>query len=905
MSSESNRQSKPKPKPLYRDHLAAKEIKRQLESGVIVRGVLRVNPRSPTEAYVSLDHTPPPSSKHILHQLQTAGIGVGTDKDIYICGHLCRNRAINGDIVAVRILHPHEAAPLKVTVRKTDKRMDQLRAARRERLEKMSNILGKNEDDKQAAATANVVVDQKVFGSVVAVIVPNSNRRFTGTLSTKPPQSLNRRYPVFAEKQKHNLWFIPLNSALPFMLVPQDNVPRSQQEPYKKQKNNSLICVVEMGVWSAMDPIPSAAFVRTLGKRGAIDIETNIILDEHSVSHTPFSPKVLNCLPAATPKWDIPKNELKKRTDLRQECIFTIDPPTARDLDDAVSCKPLSNGNLLIGVHIADVSYFVRPNTALDQVAVQRATTTYMVQAAYPMLPSLLCEDLCSLNPGVDRLAFSVMWEIDPKSAAVKSTWFGRTIINSCCKLSYDDAQLVVTGNPLTEQNTKTYQFIDNGHLRSPASHRRISQIMSSIRHLHQLSLKLRRQRFDKGALSLNSVRLSFELDPQSGMPTSCQPYVLKDSNRLIEEFMLLANMSVAARIESSFPNSALLRRHAPPLSKKLDGVCEQLRHAGIDINPGSAGYIQCGLYGIDDPDVKFTVETILTGPMQRAAYFSTHTIEDPAGYRHYALNAPLYTHFTSPIRRYADIVVHRLLEASLAVDGNHVLSRSNHPLLPKHFSAFFPKTPAAGSLTTESNMSQAKLVPEPQRLTEIAHQCNLRRGAAKKAQDESSTLYLTHYLAHMVANTNLPGVLTQAIVTSVKQDGFTVLSPIFGIDALIYMDRMADRDSQVVSTDGRDWKLHLWKVDAASVTLVWNPRKKVIVSRNPDEWVDELAHDMSAMVIDKKPSIVDLPRSMAKKSDEKVTQHLKMFDKVTICVIPSLSPPQLTIKLAMPTIHA
>ncbi|KAJ1942017.1 hypothetical protein EC988_006606, partial [Linderina pennispora] len=502
----------------------------------------------------------------------------------------------------------------------------------------------------------------EVFGAIVAVLSRSKHRQFTGKLSATEPKSV-AKYKLFLRSLGQPiLWFKPADDAMPLMAVLQQNVPQSLYS-----RNSTHLCTVTMRKWPATSPVPFADFEADLGVQGSIEVDTKLILAENGVATEEFKPDVLRCLPK-TP-WCIPADELSKRTDLRSECIFTIDPPTARDLDDAVSCRVLPSGNVLIGVHIADVSYFVRPRSALDREARQRATTTYMVQRAYPMLPSLLCEELCSLNPGVDRLAFSVMWEMDPETATVKSTWFGRTVISSACKLAYDDAQNVIDGNTLPSSISVT-EF-KHGKAKKASAHRR-ALVESSILWFYKLSKIMRKRRFDTGALSLNSVKLSFELN-DSGMPVSCEPYKIKDSNRLIEEFMLLANMSVAARIEHTFPDAALLRRHSPPLQRRLEATCEMLQKSGISIDPASAHDIQASLESIADPDTRATVENILTGPMQRALYFSTHSIENRSGYRHYALNVPLYTHFTSPIRRYADVIVHRTLEASLACFGNHV----------------------------------------------------------------------------------------------------------------------------------------------------------------------------------------------------------------------------------------
>ncbi|KAJ2902752.1 hypothetical protein GGI21_004516, partial [Coemansia aciculifera] len=491
-----------------------------------------------------------------------------------------------------------------------------------------------------------------------------------------------------------------------------------------------------------------------------------------------------------------------------------------------------------------------------------------MVQKAIPMLPSMLCEDLCSLNPGVDRLAFSVMWEMDPETAVVRSTWFGRTIINSACKLAYDDAQSVIDGNRLGK-DISCFEYVNGSN--KPASVRRRMKIELSIRLFFKLSKIMRKRRFDNGALSLSNVKLSFDLD-DTGAPIDCRPYAIKDSNRLIEEFMLLANMSVAARIEATFPDASLLRRHSPPLQRRLDETCQQLRKAGIDIVPGSARDIQHSLDQIEDSDTRLTVESLLTAPMQKAAYFSTHSIADRSGYQHFALNVPLYTHFTSPIRRYADIVVHRTLEASLAAFGNHV--SSDHPLLPRLYSSFFPMTPSVGSLTVSVKDARLMLVPDSKSIADIAHQCNLRKDAAKKAQDASSKLFLVNFLTQKAVQFDNPGVVSVGVVTKIKTDAFVLSLPLFGIESPIYMDRLADRHSQVLSMDGRTWKLCLWSVDDVSVTLIWEAAPSTANS------IDELASSMSVLVLDEGGQSVAKVERTASQTTTRVTQTLKIFDK-------------------------
>ncbi|KAJ2620877.1 hypothetical protein GGI25_003957 [Coemansia spiralis] len=891
------------PPVIYEPYFSPPEVEKQIAAGTLLRGVLRVNPKNNTDAYVSLDTTPNENFLRLYPQLES--FDVGSDNDIYICGEGCRNRAISGDVVAVSILNDSAADKVHKQNRSVDdKRIDRIKENRRKRLEKMATKIHESTNNNRsqispAGSNFNGSIEpttkpsKRIYGTVAAVLSHNNDRSFTGNLLNNPPAIATKRYPIFISSlEKPVLWFKPLDTALPFMVVPLNSVPKASQNEDSKQ-----LCKVRMGRWGTRDPYPTATFIKYLGQRGSIGIETSLILEENGVCTEPFASDVLDCLPE-TP-WRIPNKELKDRTDLREKCIFTIDPSSARDLDDAVSCSRLPNGNILVGVHIADVSFFVRPQTALDRQARQRATTTYMVQKAYPMLPSILCEDLCSLNPGVDRLAFSVMWEMEAKTATVLSTWFGRTIINSACKLSYDDAQNVIDGNHIASYLPCYETF--KGKVK-PASSKRKAQIESSIMWFYRLSKIMRKRRFGSGALSLNSVKLSFELDG-SGEPIDCWPYVIKDSNRLIEEFMLLANMSVAARIEATFPDASLLRRHSPPLQNRLDEVCKQLELSGVRILNGSASDIQESLNNIKDPNTRFTVEEMLTGPMQRAVYFSTHAIGDKAGYRHFALNVPLYTHFTSPIRRYADIIVHRTLEASLAMSGNHV--STDHPLLPQYYSPFFPKTPADGSLTTSIKSAKSMLIPKPKEIAEIAHQCNLRKDAAKKAQDASSKLFLAHYLTSMASKLSTPGIISLGVVTKTNQEKFTITVPAFGIDGTIYMDRLADRRNQIVSIDSRQWGLRLWTVESATVTLIWEANSadnKPELELNSSNAVSALSDALSALVIDNHGHGT-VQFGHATKS-ECYTQKLKIFDKVTVCMLPVNTPPDISIKLVMPSIY-
>jgi VacB/RNase II family 3'-5' exoribonuclease len=264
---------------------------------------------------------------------------------------------------------------------------------------------------------------------------------------------------------------------------------------------------------------------------GELPIETEALLTDAGVTWSEFAEDVLQDLPP-TP-WTIPDSEIRIRRDFRQDNVFSIDPLTAKDLDDAISVKRLPNNLYEVGVHIADVSHFVQPGTALDNEAFYRATTVYLVQKAIPMLPRLLCEELCSLNPGVDRFAFSVTWTFNTEGEVVGEPWFGKSIICSRGKLAYEHAQAIIEG--------KTWDHLPPVQL-SPGT--TFQTIQNDVLFFYELSQKLRKKRYENGALSFQSIKLWFALD-ELGNPMDSGVYQIKDSNRLIEEVRAVFFMKI------------------------------------------------------------------------------------------------------------------------------------------------------------------------------------------------------------------------------------------------------------------------------------------------------------------------------------------------------------------------
>jgi exosome complex exonuclease DIS3/RRP44 len=291
--------------------------------------------------------------------------------------------------------------------------------------------------------------------------------------------------------------------------------------------------------------------VKIIGQEGKIRTETDMILHEYNVDIRPFSQKVLQCLPAEGADWKASPEEMARRLDLRHLDVCSVDPIGCKDIDDALHCIKLPNGNYEVGVHIADVGHFVRAGTEIDREAARRCTTVYMVDRRTDMLPMLLTTNLCSLVSDVDRMAFSVIWEIDSKTFEVVNSKFAKSCIRSRAALNYYKAQ----------------EMIDDPNDNEP--------LTKSLRGLLTIARVLRERRIKNGALSLASPELKFKLDLDTQTPTDVAEYLHVDTHFMIEEFMLLANVAVAERLAQFYPSFAILRRHPLPKQKELQDLCD------------------------------------------------------------------------------------------------------------------------------------------------------------------------------------------------------------------------------------------------------------------------------------------------------------------------------------------
>ncbi|NJB71463.1 ribonuclease R/exosome complex exonuclease DIS3/RRP44 [Saonia flava] len=414
--------------------------------------------------------------------------------------------------------------------------------------------------------------------------------------------------------------------------------------------------IVEINEWPDDADSPIGEITEVLGIPGEHNTEIHSILAEYGL---PYEFPVDVERYANTLDTSIKKEEIAKRRDMRDILTFTIDPKDAKDFDDALSFKKLENGNYEIGIHIADVSHYLVPNTILEDEAYERATSVYLVDRVVPMLPEVLSNNACSLRPNEEKYTFSAIFEIDDK-AILKNQWFGRTVINSNERFAYEEAQYIIenkNGNIPQDVSIRenAYQVSDD--------------VVDATLTLDKFAKIMRSKRMDEGAISFDKVEVRFNLN-EKNEPESVYFKEAKDANKLIEEFMLLANRKVAEFIGKQKPVKTFVYRvHDEPDEEKLMNLNGIISRFGHKLDFKNKKTISDSLNRLLE-DVKGQkeqnlVDTLAIRSMSKAIYTT-----DNVG--HYGLAFDYYTHFTSPIRRYPDVMVHRLLQ--------HYLDKGNSP---------------------------------------------------------------------------------------------------------------------------------------------------------------------------------------------------------------------------------
>lgn len=463
--------------------------------------------------------------------------------------------------------------------------------------------------------------EEKLKGEVVKVL-RRTKMEFVGTLDKGKENAVS--FIVPDDRKMYKDIFIPLQES-------------------KKIKNNSKV-LVHIVKWDDPRKNPEGKILKVLGRKGDNDVEMESIVLERGFQMG-FPPKVeKEAQHLERISKPIPQKDIADRRDFRDVLTFTIDPEDAKDFDDAISFKVVSDGVFEIGIHIADVSHYVKQGTALDEEALKRGVSIYLVDRTIPMLPEVLSNDLCSLNPREDKLTFAAVVTIHA-DGHIKKTWLGRTVIHSDKRFAYEEAQKV-----LDDKQGEYYKELDT---------------------LNKLAKILRGKRKALGSLDFEKEEVKFKLDAK-GKPISIAEKPILDAHKLVEEFMILANKEVAtylsAEIKKINKGASVYRIHGSPKKDAVNELLFFLRMLGHEIQAHgeniSSKELNAIFAKIKGKPEESLVKTVAMRSMAKAIYSVKNT-------GHYGLALENYTHFTSPIRRYADLLVHRILAKHLA--GKHL----------------------------------------------------------------------------------------------------------------------------------------------------------------------------------------------------------------------------------------
>ncbi|KAI8324308.1 RNB-domain-containing protein [Martensiomyces pterosporus] len=662
--------------------------------------------------------------------------------DVVVTGRAALNRASMGDVVVVRLLTKAEerkAAEAADDNAGLDPRGDPHGSVAGMETE---DCLSDDDDDKEEALAVEQVdagdetplsTASETVGGVVVGVVERKWRPYVATLQVDDPGSGSRH-----------------------LAVPVDiTVPKIRIHYMDTASIAGLYIVVAIDEWPADSQYPQGHFIRALGPVGDLDTEIDVILVERQIavsqSALGFSTASLREMPIDSPlsPWMPAAEEVQKRRDLRDTLVFSIDPKGSQDIDDAVSMQRTDIG-FELGVHIADVSQFVTPGSATDTEAQARGATVYLADRRFNMIPEVLSEQVCSLRGRKDRYAVSVIWQMD-REYNVVDTWYGRTVIRSACEMYYEQAQALLDGQSGVEG-------LDSGMEET---------LRASILDLTTAMRVLRERRRQTGALELASTEVKFTFDKDTRAITELRPKASLEIHRVIEEAMVFANSAVARRIHQQFPNSALLRRHPAPSSERFERLVKAARTRGFEVDCSSNSALAMSLKKIteatseSDPDMVFLAKSMATLAMQEAVYFATGDRTE-VEYAHYGLALEHYTHFTSPIRRYADVIVHRQLLNAVAME--------------------------------QDASKDASPVESRQWVGDVAARLNELNRQSKFAQRESTELFQSRYVMQQTSS-GQSYLVTEGVVSEIRTSGLIVYVPGFGIRGPVHL---RDKSGQI-----------------------------------------------------------------------------------------------------------
>ncbi|KAL4905995.1 hypothetical protein BDW74DRAFT_167617 [Aspergillus multicolor] len=786
-------------KTLFTPYLPQANLPALLSNGQLVSGILRVNKKNRSDAYVT---TP------------------DLDADIFICGSKDRNRALEGDFVAIELLDVDEVWSQKREKEEKKKRKDitDARSGSNAGTDKMSRSdstgdrqeIGpdgsirrrgslrqrptqKKNDDVEVEGQSLLLVEEDEIsdeqkplyaGHVVAVIERIAGQMFSGTLGLLRPSSQATKEKQEAERLARDgahgrqqdrqqdkpkiVWFKPTDKRVPLIAIPTEQAPRDFVEKHQDYANRIFVACIKR--WPITSLHPFGTLVEQLGEMGDLKVETEALLRDNNFGSDEFTDAVLKSI--GWENWSVASEaDLSSRRDFRQETTFTVEPSGTNELDNAYHFKTLPDEKVEIGIHVTDIAHFVKANSLVDREAKKRGTAVYLVDRLVKLLPPRIATELCALLPGEERLTVSVVFKANPETGAVDDdAWIGKSIIKSAGRLSYDEVESVIKGSsnaPLSGVSVDT------------------------IRGLQRTASKFREARLGNRVSQIPPLRLLHSLDDEN-VPVENNIFDSSAVRELVEELSFKANFLVARKLLAALPDKAFLRRQQSPNPRRLHSFVDRMNRLGFGLDESSSGSLQSSLCKVQDDDLRKGMETIFVKSMQRAKYYVAGTVQDELR-PHYTLNLPVYTHFTNPLRRYADVVVHRQLEAALS----------------------------EGAIEFTDDIES---------LNKTADICNNKKDSAHNAQEQSVHIEACRSMDKL--RQEIGGdLISEGIVLCVYESAFDVLIPEYGFEKRVHCDQLPLKKAEY-RKDSRVLELYWEKGVPSSAYIPEDERPKPANSR-------------------------------------------------------------------------
>ncbi|KAJ5599914.1 Virulence protein SSD1 [Penicillium hetheringtonii] len=784
-------------KTLFTPYLPQANLPALISNGQLVAGVLRVNKKNRSDAYVTT---------------------TDLDADIFICGSKDRNRALEGDFVAVELLDVDEVWSQKKEKEEKKKRKDITDArsgsnAGNDKLGRSDSNGGdkqeigpdgsirrrgslrqrptqKKNDDVEVEGQSLLLVEEDEIsdeqkplyaGHVVAVVERIAGQMFSGTLGLLRPSSQATKEKQEAERQARDgahgrhqdrhqdkpkiVWFKPTDKRVPLIAIPTEQAPRDFVEKHQDYANRIFVASIKR--WPITSLHPFGTLVEQLGEMGDLRVETDALLRDNNFGSDDFSDAVTKSI--GWEDWTIANEgeSIASRRDFREETTFTIDPENTKSLEDAFHVKKLADGKVEIGVHVSDIAHFVKGNSLVDREAKKRGTAVYLVDRVMNMLPPRVSNELCSLLPGEDRLTVSVVFHANPETGAIDDdVWIGKGIVKSAGRFSYETANSVITGKSNSTDSSVSVENI---------------QLLSAVAN------KFRDARFGNRVPNVPSLRLFQQLDDEN-VPVEYNIFDSSPAHELVEELSRQANYFVARKLANALPDKAFLRRQSSPNPRRLT----LMNRLGYEFDASSSGSLQSSLCKVSDVDLRKGMETLLSKAMQRAKYFVGSGPVDEQR-QHYTFNVPVYTHFTNPSRRYSDVLVHRQLEAVLS----------------------------EGAIEFTDDIES---------LNKTADLCNNKKDSAHNAQEQSVHIEACRNMDRKVHEIG-GDLISEGIVLCVYESAFDVLIPEYGFEKRVHCDQLPLKKAEF-RKDSRVLELYWEKGVPSSAYIPEDERPKPANSR-------------------------------------------------------------------------